>query len=137
MTMELLRFSIIAILSVSLVWATSLKASQALYQTNRSSRSNTEELTRLQFISSHDQSEKNASNFAAPFAHACFTRAAQSEPFNVQSCADAVRQLDIRSNIPTFWGVRNNSRHYQAYLPQRFMSGDGTCFVEPIFREYT
>ena len=73
----------------------------------------------------------------APFSHVCFSRPPQIQAFNIESCNDAVRQLDIRSAVPIFWGVRKNSRHYQAYLPQRFMSGDGTCFVEPIFSEHS
>ena len=136
MTMELSTFLVMAIPSASLAWAISLEISQAVHLNNQSSRSSTEELTSLQSMSSDEQIEKNASVSAAPFAHVCFSRPAQSEPFNVQSCADAVRQLDIRSTVPTFWGYRNSSRDYQACLPQRFMSGDGTCFVEPIFSKY-
>ena len=137
MTTELSILFVVAVSSAFLACAVSLESSQALYLTNQSSRSDTEELTGLQSVLSNNLGEKNASFFAAPFAHVCFSRPPQSEPFNIQSCTDAVRQLDIRSSVPTFWGLRNSSRQYQAYLPQRFMSGDGTCFVEPIFSKYS
>ena len=92
-----------------------------------------EELTEPQFGTL--RRETDSALAADPFAYVCFSRAAHSDPLNVQSCTDAIRQLDIRSTDPILWGLRNTSHHYQIYLPQRFISADGSCFVEPILRE--
>ncbi|KAL8822467.1 MAG: hypothetical protein Q9191_006798 [Dirinaria sp. TL-2023a] len=53
---------------------------------------------------------------------------------SVQSCLDAVRQLDIRSTAPGIWGERDTGEFYNIYLPQRYMSTDGRCFVEPVLQ---
>ena len=84
--------------------------------------------------STKDRFETSSSLATDPFAYFCFSRAAFDDPLSVLSCTDAVRQLDIRSASPTLWGPRNTSHHYQVYLPQRFISSDGSCFIEPLFR---
>lgn len=59
----------------------------------------------------------------------CFNQLGKD--LSTQSCLDAVRQLDVRSTIPQTWGRRNSGR-FDHYLPQRFQSTDGTCFIEPV-----
>ena len=56
------------------------------------------------------------------------------DDLDVRSCADAVRQLDIRSMTPSVWGERGTGEFSNVYLPRRYMSTDGKCFVEPLLQ---
>ena len=81
------------------------------------------------------QETANYSLGANQLSYFCYSRRMEIGPLNTQSCTDAVRQLDIRSTNPILWGLRNSGHRYQIYLPRRFISDDGTCFVEPILRQ--
>ena len=76
----------------------------------------------------------NSSAVTAPITYICYNMEGQTGSLNVQSCTDAVRQLNIRSSTPALWGMRNTGHHYSIYLPQRWVSADGGCFIEPILR---
>lgn len=77
----------------------------------------------------------NYSLGANPISLFCYSRRPEIGPLNIQSCTDAVRQLDIRSTNPILWGLRHTGRHYQTYLPRRFIGTDGSCFLEPVLRQ--
>ena len=77
----------------------------------------------------------NSSAITTSITYICYNMEGQTGSLNVQSCTDAVRQLNIRSSTPAFWGMRNTGHHYSVYLPQRWVSADGSCFIEPILRQ--
>ena len=77
----------------------------------------------------------NSSAITTSITYICYNLEGQSGSLNVQSCTDAVRQLNIRSSTPAFWGMRDTGHHYSVYLPQRWVSADGSCFIEPMLRE--
>ena len=78
--------------------------------------------------------DRNSSLVANNLQYLCTDTPGLGKDLNVQSCFDAVRQLDIRSTTPSLWGERDTGEFYNVYLPQRFMSTDGKCFLDPLLQ---
>lgn len=139
--MKLFKVSRIAVLSVWTSFALSLDVAQwSRFRTGASS-------ARTNLISGTDGGSTNATiqqsmndtttslSDQRLLTYICFDVEGQTGPPNIDSCSDAIRQLDIRSSNPAIWGRRNDGRHYQIPLPQRYVSADGRCYLEPLLRE--
>lgn len=52
---------------------------------------------------------------------------------SVDSCSDVVRLIGINTTTVS-WGMRNTGPTFDIPLPQRYISADGTCVVEPSIK---